>query len=225
MWYLETLDKYGFIHSIFALETLNLFACNCPSCGTSDRDRLYILYLKQQFSRIDVSRRYTFIDFAPTPALSKMIRSYHFLNYRSADLLGDNADDKVDIMDMPIYRDNSVDMFLCSHVLEHVEDDKKAMAELYRILRPGGWGITMVPIVLTLSNVYEDTSINSEAERWKHFGEGSHFRIYSKQGFVGRLEQAGFKVKQFGINYFGADVFEKHGIHPRSVLYVVEKAE
>ena len=223
MWWLETLDKYGFIHSVFTLETLNLFACNCPSCSASDRDRLCALYLKQTFANMDTTIKYKFVDFGPSAALSKAIRNYPFLKYRSADLLADNVDDKVDIMNMPIYEDNSVDMFLCSHVLEHVEDDRKATAELYRILKSGGWGIVMVPIVLTLRDVYEDASIKNEADRWKHFGEGSHRRIYSKQGFINRLEETGFKVNQFGIDYFGAEVFEKYGIHPRSVLYVVEK--
>jgi SAM-dependent methyltransferase len=223
MWYLETLDRYGFIHSIFTIETLNLFACNCPSCGASDRDRLYGLYLKQKFANMDGTKKYKSIDFGPSAVLSKAIKKYPCLNYRSADLLADNVDDKVDIMNMPTYRDNSVDMFLCSHVLEHVEDDKKAIQELYRILKPGGWGIVMAPIVLTLRDIYEDASIKTEAERWKHFGQGEHHRIYSKQGFISRLEDAGFRVNQFGISYFGAGVFEKHGIHPRSVLYVVEK--
>jgi len=220
-WYLKTLDNYGFIYSIFALETLNLFACSCPSCGASDRDRLYALYFKQKFEKMDTTKEYTFIDFAPC-VVSKAIKKYPFLVYWSSELVADNVDVKADLMESP-YRDNSVDIFICSHILEHVEDDRKAMAELYRILKPGGWGIAMVPILLTLSDIYEDTSIKSEADRWKHFGQGDHLRMYSKQGFVGRLEDAGFKVNQLAIDYFGTDVFEKHGIHPRSVLYVVEK--
>jgi len=127
-------------------------------------------------------------------------------------------------MNMPIYKDDSIDIFICSHVLEHVEDDRKAIAELYRILKPGGWGIVMVPIQLTLSEIHEDTSIKSENERCKYFGLESHVRIYSKQGFVRRLECSGFKVNQLGISYFGIEIFEKCGIHHRSVLYVVEKS-
>jgi len=223
MGFLKAYDEYGYIHSIFTAETLNIFSYSCPRCGASDRDRLYALYLKQEFSQTDVTKRYLFIDFAPAVALSYALRKYHFLNYRSADLFMDNVDDRVDIADMPIYKDNSIDIFLCSHVLEHVEDDRKAIAELYRILNPSGWGIVMVPIVLSLSDIYEDASITSQADRWKHFGQNDHLRIYSKQGFITRLEEAGFRVNQFGINYFGTDVFEKHGIHPRSILYVVKK--
>jgi SAM-dependent methyltransferase len=223
VWYFAKWQEYGYIHSIFAMETLNIVAYGCPHCGAADRNRLYALYFKQQFSRMDVTKKYSFIEFGPSGPLSAMLRKHPLLSYRSSDLYLDNVDDKVDITDMPIYRNDSIDIFLCSHILEHVEDDRKAMAELYRILRPGGWGIVMAPILLTLTNVYEDASINSEADRWKHFQQGDHVRLYSKQGFIRRLEDAGFKVNQFGIDYFGADAFEKHGIDPRSVLYVVEK--
>ncbi len=222
-YYFLNLDKYQYIHSIFAMETNNILNHSCPACGASDRDRLYALYFTNKFDSIDTSKKYKFIDFAPELSLRKVMGNYSFLEYRSADLFMESVDDRVDIIDMHIYKDNSVDIFLCSHILEHVEDDRKAMRELYRILKSGGFGIVMAPILLTLKEVYEDSCIISEADRWKHFGQNDHVRIYSKEGFVNRLEEAGFKVSQLGIDYFGADVFERHGIHPRSVLYVVGK--
>ena len=222
VWYLKNLDKHGYVHSIFATETLNVFDYECPACSATDRDRLYALYLGQKLPTLDGTKKYEFRDFGPHPALSEAIRSHPFLNYRSADLFKDGVSDKLDITNMPIYKDDSIDIFICSHVLEHVEDDRKAIAELYRILKPGGWGIVMVPIMLTLSEIHEGPSL-TESERCKYFGQASHVRMYSKQGFVQRLEHSGFKVNQFGISYFGADIFEKCGIHHRSVLYVVEK--
>lgn len=111
--------------------------------------------------------------------MSKAVKKYPFLDYWSSDLLADNVDVKADLVELP-YGDSSVDIFLCSHVLEHVEDDRRAIAELYRILKPGGWGIAIVPILLTLSDVYEDASIISEADRWRHFAQGDHFRLYLK---------------------------------------------
>lgn len=114
---------------------------------------------------MNITKKHSFIDFGPSVSLSKAIRKYPFLNYRSADLFLDNVDDRVDTANMPIYKDNSIDIFLCSHVLEHVEDERKAIAELYRILKYGGWCIAMVPILLTLSDVYEDASIKSDADR------------------------------------------------------------
>lgn len=222
-YYFEKFDKYQFIHSIFAMETLNILNHSCPACGASDRDRLYALYFMNRFNTMDKPKKYTFIDFGPEPSLAKFIRSYSFLEYRSADLFMKNVDDKVDVMDMNAYEDNSVDIFLCSHILEHVGNDRKAMRELYRILKSGGFGIVMTLILLTLKEVSEDPRIISEADRWKHFGQNDHIRMYSKEGFVRRLEEAGFTVCQLGIDYFGIDIFGRYGIHPRSVLYVVEK--
>jgi SAM-dependent methyltransferase len=110
-------------------------------------------------------------------------------------------------------------------VIEHVPDDAKAMRELYRILKPGGWGITMVPIHLGITSTYEDSSIKDEAGRWKHFGKDDHLRVHSKHGFVGQLEAAGFNVQQLGSSHFGETRFLKAGIHPRSVLYVARKMQ
>lgn len=102
-------------------------------------------------------------------------------------------------------------------MLEHVENDRKAMSELYRVLKKGGFGIIMVPILLTLEEDMENKKYNTEALRWKYFGQNDHVRMYSKKGFVAKLEEAGFKVNQLGVYYFGQDVFHKYGIHPRSV--------
>ena len=220
---LELLDKHGYIHNIFQGETMNLVNYGCPACNANDRDRLYAIYMNKVFKDTDTSEKYKFIDFAPTPTLSGFIKKHDFLNYRSADLYAEGVDDVVDLMDMKIYEDNSVDMFLCSHILEHVDDDRKAMRELYRILKKGGWGIAMVPILLNLNEVYEDPSITSPEDRWKHFGQDDHCRMYSKNGFIERLEEAGFKVNQLGREYFGEETFDLHGIHQRSVLYIVEK--
>lgn len=221
--YLSLLDKNEFIHSIFQFETLNIINYSCPVCGASDRDRLSAIYLTQVFKNIDKTKQYKFVDFAPASSLSKFIKSHKYIKYRSADLFMEGVDDKVDLMDMKIYQDDSIDMFICSHILEHVDNDRKAMNELYRILKVGGCGIVMIPILLNLNEDYEDTTIISESDRWKYFGQNDHVRIYSKNGFVNKLEEAGFQVNQFGISYFGKEVFEKHAIHNRSVLYSVGK--
>lgn len=221
--YLSLLDKNEFIHSIFQLETLNIINYSCPICGASDRDRLSAIYLTQVFKNIDKTKQYKFVDFAPASSLSKFIKSHRFIIYRSADLFMEGVDDKVDLMDMKIYQHDSIDMFICSHILEHVNNDRKAMNELYRILKVGGRGIVMAPILLNLNEDYEDSTIISESDRWKNFGQNDHVRIYSKNGFVNKLEEAGFKVNQLGNDYFTKKAFEISGIHSCSVLYVVEK--
>jgi predicted SAM-dependent methyltransferase len=223
-YYDEMLEKYQYIHSSYCIETMNARAYLCPNCFASDRDRLYAIFLNQKFKVIeDKNKKYAFLEIAPAQSLSNFIRKHDFIQHRSADLYMEGVDDKVDITDMNIYRDNSFDMILCSHVLEHIENDGKAISELYRVLKPFGFGIIMVPIILSLEEDFENPEYKTEAERWKYFGQNDHVRAYSKTGFVNKLYEAGFKVQQLGIDYFGADIFEKNGIHPRSVLYVVEK--
>lgn len=219
--YFKELYDNECLQSIFHVETFNITNYLCPSCHCSDRDRLYALYLRDALA--NETQKMRLVDFAPAMQLQNFLRQIPNLEYRSADLFMPDVDDRVDITDMKIYRDNSFDMFICSHVLEHIEDDKRAMRELFRILRPGGWGIAMVPISLALKENYENAAAQSEAERWKHFGQNDHVRMYSKTGFINNLTEAGFKVEQFGVEHFGHEAFELHGIHPRSVLYIAKK--
>jgi SAM-dependent methyltransferase len=222
--YMEQLDINRNIHPFFYSETMNYLKYLCPNCSTSDRNRLYALYFEQFFRGIkDINIELKFLDIAPDKTLAKFIKSFNFINYRSVDLLMEDVDDRSDITNLSIYEDNRFDVLLCSHVLEHIVEDRKAMLELYRILKPGGFGIIMVPILLTLSEDLENPEWTSEADRWKYYGQNDHVRMYSKPGFIEKLTNTGFKVNQYGINYFGKDVFEKSGIHARSVLHVVEK--
>jgi len=219
----ESLDKYQFIHNIFAVETLNILNYTCPICGASDRDRLYALYLKNIFNTLNHSFKYKFIDFAPSVALSSLIKAKPYLEYRSADLLMENVDDNIDLTDLNIYNDLSIDFFLCSHILEHILDDIKALKELNRILKIGGRGILMVPIFLNLNEIYENPEIISEEERWKHFGQNDHVRVYSKQGFIDRVKSVGFNITELDHNFFGDETFIRCGINLRSILYIVSK--
>jgi SAM-dependent methyltransferase len=222
-YFVRNLELHQYVHSIFAEETLNFLDFECPACGAYDRDRLYALYYRQLFESLDTAHQYVFIDFAPSPFLSPLLRRQPLLQYRSADLFDPKADDRVDLTNMSVYADNSADFFLCSHILEHIPNDRKALSELFRILRPGGRGVVMVPILLSLAENYENPEVVTDAGRWRHFGQNDHVRIYSKQGFVFRLKEAGFKVSQYGIDFFSTELFSRHGISDRSVLYVVEK--
>jgi SAM-dependent methyltransferase len=221
--FIALLNDVGYMQPIFQGETFDPVHYYCPCCKASDRDRLYALFLDQYLNRLDKSIKQRFIDFAPARQLSAFLRSFPFLDYRTADLLAPGVDDRVDIMNMPVYGTGSIDLFLCSHVLEHVPDDRRAIAELFRILKPGGIGILMVPIILTLNETHEDPSITSPEERWKHFGQNDHLRVYAKSDFVNKATEAGFKVHQMDVAVFGSANFIRHGIHRRSVLYVVGK--
>jgi SAM-dependent methyltransferase len=221
-YYYQELDRNEFIFSIFQFETLNQFQYTCPNCSASDRDRLYALYFKGATSLFN--NGFHFLDIAPSSSLQRFIlHEYPSLKYRSADSMMTGVDDKVDISQMDIFTDETFDFFICSHVLEHVEEDRKAMKELHRILKPEGKGIVMVPILLCLDDDFEDPSITTPEARWKFFGQDDHVRMYSKTGFTSKLSDAGFRVSELDISFFGAELFNSYGIHPRSVLYIVEK--
>ena len=218
------LREMGFVHPLESFETLNLAAYSCPSCDASDRERLYALYLKQRLTTLHRDHRYRFIDFAPSLALSRLLRTMDNLEYRTADYFRPNVDDQVDISNMPLYPDNSVDMFLCSHILEHVPDDRAAMRELFRILKPGGFGIVMVPLVVGVTATHEDPAIATPEQRWRYYAQDDHLRLYGTLDFVAQLATSRFIIRQLARDYFGAEVFKRAGIADNSVLYVVEKS-
>lgn len=202
-------------------ESINVAHYSCPHCGASDRERFYALYLKEKTAASGGRIKPRMLHFAPENALSAMIRHSGLFEYRTADLNTPDVDDQVDISRMDIYPDAAFDVFICSHVLEHVPDDMAAMRELHRILKPGGWGILMVPLMTHFENTVEDPSATTEADRWRLFGQGDHVRLYAKQGFLRRIRSCCFQVTQLGMAHFGKSVFDRCGITPSSVLYVV----
>lgn len=220
--YFEVFHRLKVFYSLEDFETLNVGQYSCPVCQCSDRDRLYALFIARFMSRPE-GRPLRILDISPTPILQKLLRGLPNVHYRSADLCSELADDKVDITDMRLYTDESFDFIVCSHVLEHVPDDAKAIAELYRVLAPGGGAILMVPILTTIRETDEDPDEKSVDERWARFGQDDHVRMYAKEDFFNRLQNGGFGVESFGSSRFGAGVFRMHGITETSVLYIGSK--
>ncbi|MBM3529252.1 MAG: methyltransferase domain-containing protein [Alphaproteobacteria bacterium] len=221
--FFRKMEEHAYVHPLSSMETFNYQAYSCPSCDASDRERLYTLYLDKLLPTLDSSRRHRMVEFAPSVVLSRRLRTNPRLDYRSADLFRRTVDDNVDITDMKPYADSSLDLFLCSHILEHIPDDRKAMRELYRVLKPGGFGIVMVPLVHGVEETHEDPAIATADERWKHYADGDHVRQYGRRDFIARLGEAGFAVEQLGIDWFGAETFRLAGVAPDSILYVVRK--
>jgi predicted SAM-dependent methyltransferase len=163
-----------------------------PSTLSLERHRLIWLYLKNETDFFTAPKKVLHI--APEQCFLKVFKSQKNLNYTTADLYSPIADVKADICDLP-FEENSFDVVFCNHVLEHITDDKKAMSELFRVLKPGGMGIFQIPQDLTLETTYEDFSITNPEERKKHFGQYDHVRIYGKDYF-NKLRNVGFKVTE-----------------------------
>jgi SAM-dependent methyltransferase len=159
--YLDNARLHGFEYMEKA-EMLSLDAYTCTHCGASDRERIYALWIDQQIEKKLFTKSTRAIHFAPEAALSGKLKGLALFNYKTADLLMEDVDYKVDMMDMP-FDDESFDFFICSHVLEHVDSDDQAIKELYRIIKPGGCGILMAPIIVGLEKTVEDPSVKDEA--------------------------------------------------------------
>lgn len=131
------------------------------------------------------------LHFAPETALGERLRRHLADGYLSADLDDPNAMLEVDISDMP-FPEASFDAIYCSHVLEHVEQDRRGMEEMVRVLRPNGWALIMVPI--TAERTFEDPTITRPEDRLALFGQADHVRRYGPD-VVDRLRSAGFEVQ------------------------------
>jgi SAM-dependent methyltransferase len=215
------LARHGCPYSLDDFETLNHRRYLCPVCGSADRDRFYKLYV-DRFLQPDGVRRV--LEFAPSAPLAASLRSRADLQYRTADLMMAGADDVVDITDMPIYADGSFDFFICSHVLEHVSDDGRALNELYRILAPGGRGIIMTPVAPE-GSFDEDPAVTNESERWRRFAQGDHVRLYDRSTLCSRIRKSGFEISALDWRTFGQQTFTRHAIALTSVLYIAHKPE
>lgn len=220
-YYRDNALKYGYAYfgkgEMTVLETYS-----CSSCGASDRERLYAYWIGLQLKINKLSDKSRIIHFAPEAALSSKLKAMNFNGYHTADLMMDGCNYKIDMMRMP-FEDESYDFFICSHVLEHVESDDKAISELYRITKKGSCGILMAPIIIGLKNTLEDPSITDEAGRWRNFGQNDHVRLYAHDDYLNKIKSHGFSVHELGEKHFGKSIFTRLGLKRSSVLYVVTK--
>ena len=163
-----------------------------PSTLSLERHRLLWLYLQNDTDFFIAIKKV--LHFAPEQAFYKRFRKMSNLDYVTTDLNSPLADVKADICDLP-FKDNEFDIIFCNHVLEHIPDDTKAMQELFRVLKPGGFGVFQIPQDLKREITFEDDSIVDKKERAKIFGQYDHVRIYGRDYFK-KLRSIGFKVEE-----------------------------
>jgi len=161
----------------------------CPVCLSLERHRWIWLYIRDKTDLLD-GRPKKMLHVAPEPQMSRLFRRADCLHYLSADLNDPKAMVRMDITDIQ-FPDDTFDVIYCSHVLEHVPEDTKAIREFFRVLRPGGWAILDVPI--KADKTFEDPTVTSPQERERLFGRHGHVRKYGPD-FKDRLTRAGFSV-------------------------------
>ncbi len=168
----------------------------CPACLALERHRLLWLWLTQQ-----TELRQTLpvlLHIAPEVTLMRKFRRLYAKagkaqNYLTADLESPLATLHFDVQQIPL-SDDSVDVIICNHLLEHVESDAQALRELYRIMRHGGWGVLLSPVDLSLAQTIEDPLATSAEQRTALYGQYDHRRLYGRD-YTERLRGAGFRVQ------------------------------
>ena len=191
-----------------------------PGTLSLERHRQMWLYLKNETDFF--TKNLKVLHIAPEQEFLRKFKKMKNLDYISADLFSPIVDVKADILDLP-FKNEEFDVIICNHVLEHIENDAKAMSELFRVIKKGGWGIVQVPMKNSLEKTYEDFSIIDPKERQKHFGQYDHVRWYGMDYFE-RLKKAGFETE---INYysqqFSDDEILKYALNRNEILPVVFK--
>lgn len=191
-----------------------------PSTLSLERHRLLWLYLKHETNFFTEPLKV--LHMAPEQCFLNIFKSLKNLDYTTADLFSPIVDVKADILDLP-FEDNSFDFIFCNHVLEHIEDDSKAMSELYRVMKSGGTGIFQIPQDLSRESTYEDFNITKAEDRAKHFGQYDHVRVYGKDYFE-RLRKVGFEVEEVAYaKTLDAESQERYRLNPEEILPVCHK--
>ena len=191
----------------------------CPRCNSKARHRRDWLFLEANTNLF--SDQIRLLHVSPKYALARRLTKMPQIDFVGVDLDGrPYAPHKVDISEIP-FESDTFDAIICIHVLEHVENDKRAIDELYRVLKPNGWALISVPIDFSRAT-YEDASIVSPEDRREHFGEDQHYRIYGND-FVDRLAASGFDVRLDRGEALPVDLKEKHGLMDNENVFYCTK--
>ena len=194
----------------------------CYSCGSTDRERMIFLYLKNHLHVFESNKMRSILHIAPEKNLSSKLFNYGFENYICGDLFTSKYRypsyvQRLNILNIP-FKEDSFDLIICNHVLEHIYEEERAFSEIKRVLKSEGIAIIQVPISLNSNKTIEDNRIKKPKEREKLFGQFDHVRLYG-QDYPDRLRKFGFKVEEINIQ----PLYPTNGINENEVLYVLHK--
>lgn len=192
----------------------------CPNCLSLERHRLIWLYLKGKTNFFTSNLKVLHI--APEFCFLKRFAGMKNIEYISADLESPWAKVKMDVRNIP-FDDNTFDVVICNHLLEHIDDETKALKEIYRIMKPGSWGIMQVPLNYQRQITYEDASIVSEKEREKAFGQRDHVREYGLD-YPEHLRKGGFTViADDYVKHLPDDLVKRYALSKEEIIFLVKK--
>lgn len=161
------------------------------------------------------------LHFSPQSRIADLFRANDKINYITSDFKTGGAMIKEDMQNLS-YVDMSFDVVICLHVLEHIEDDRKALKEIYRVLKNKGFALIDVPIDNSLEHTYEDPLINTPEARSKAYWQWDHLRLYGRD-FSDRLQEAGFKVTKLELkHYIDEDDFRYYGLKRSPIYYCLK---
>jgi len=220
---------YGFevLERLQVVGGLRRYSDQCPVCHSSARDRLVWFWLSEAGQGFRFSRDVNIAHFAPEKGLARRLRAAAPAGYTAYDLEPSRYRhlDRViqaDLSALPM-NDASVDLFVCNHVLEHVPDVSRALAEIYRVLRPGGVAILQVPIALKLERSIELPLDSSPEERVRLVGQHDHLRLFTAADYLDVLEQAGFLVERYDAFADDSEMAMEWRLDPFELLHLCRK--
>lgn len=198
----------------------------CPGCGSTDRDRLLYTYLNNTPGLLKPFVKTLHI--APEPGLSKYLKSISKIAYKCGvkyheGFYYDKNIQLFDILNLP-FENNRFELVVCNHVLEHIDNDKRAMEEIFRVMQPGAKAIVQVPWSPILNETIEDPAITDPKEREKKFGQFDHVRLYGLD-YPDRLRKAGFEVDIVTLEQLNIKLDYQHKISiiPNEVIFIAKK--
>ncbi|MBS1668829.1 MAG: methyltransferase domain-containing protein [Bacteroidetes bacterium] len=166
----------------------------CPNCMSKNRERLLLAVIQ---NRVQFKKK-SILHFSPEKHL------YDFLNTQAivspVDILPgfyqsiDRSTAYADATNL-LFKDESFEIVIANHIMEHIPEDIQAMKEIHRVLKPGGLAILQVPYSEKLKKTIEDPFINNPIEQEKLYGQKDHVRIYALNDYLSRLKTAGFKIE------------------------------
>lgn len=222
-WYQEQIKNQG-INFNFCDHTYNKWEYRCPYCDSIDRTRFIMAYLHKELRN---KSNLKVLYFAPTPSGIYYLKTkMHNFSVDTNDLYLNNRNINFhyDIQNMQGIDDSTYDIIICSHVLEHVADDRLALKELYRVVKEGGRVLILVPLDLKKAWFDEKNGL-SESENWKRFGQTDHVRRYTNNELIKRVEAVGFRCSMVTRSDLSIEIVRQNAFHKNIRIYLAKKEQ